>query len=244
MELLYAKIEFRPHKTKNDNYRKYTESEFIESFNVILEELKKHGFPELLNDIPPVFFHSGGPLGFCSFVNSIYPVRISFSLELLDGKSYTLLEIEDTIRHELVHLVANRRHLRNIDHEDKLFKEIANELECTSVAGGLIWQGELQLSINKVDAGGKAEMYYLYCAKCGELQKLGNSFDAFNFFLFCNMFPEMPTRYGELSSRTKCCRSHYTIVFQIENMVEELSQSNQLLELRGILMEFINEKKE
>ena len=57
MELLYAKIEFRPHKTKNDNYRKYTESEFIESFNVILEELKKHGIPELLNDIPPVFFH-------------------------------------------------------------------------------------------------------------------------------------------------------------------------------------------
>lgn len=239
---MYGMLELNPQETKDVNYRKYTEIEFLELFEQIVLELKQKGFPEL-NNIPNISLRYEGSLGMCRFSGGIYPTEISFHMELLDGKSNTIIEIEDTIRHELAHLVANVRYQKDIDHEDKRFKEIAKELGCNSDSGILNNQGNLQLTIKSIEDEGRTEKYYLYCAQCNTLQKMSNKSEALNFFLASSMYPQMPFCFGDLVSKTKCCQSHYYFVFQAENMLEELNKSGQLSDFKSRIERLLNEKE-
>lgn len=167
----------------NPGYKAFTKEQFK---NLVLETVASLGIYE----VPIVEFHNKGPIGECSFrvgspmnynddiYDSIYMQQydsefstpsntavLCFNTELLNGQDYTLSQIDETIRHEIAHVVAFRKYKTDCGHDFRWIK-IAKSFGCSG--SELLSSGEAFYDINPVpinDGKVRTSKYYVYCRK-------------------------------------------------------------------------------
>ena len=165
----------------NKNFKFYNEDEFITIVRQIGDALG-------VSNIPLVeIFESDSPVGYCEGIikNGVYaPVALGFNKQLLDGKSFSELQVIETIKHELAHLEANRRHNSDCGHDER-WKKVATELGCNPEENLCLILITANVTIKEFLSTEKSYPYYLMCDKCGEeiLKSRVNLMDILGLFL-------------------------------------------------------------
>lgn len=232
----------------NPGYKFFTEKEFKE---YVLKYVANLGITE----VPIIKFHNEeGSLGYCimklyqrntqeddesikfmkQFTNSnfstpLHCAILSFNKNLLDGQTYVLSQVQDTIIHELAHMVAYRKYKVDCDHDER-WKEIA--INFGSSGDEILGSGEAFYKINPSpvnDIEIRNKKYYIYCRKCGKLHAKTNDPDAFVLFILscANLgisltFSFSDIKNFDIETKSECCNSDYKLIASAEDLLASI----------------------
>ncbi|ASA21804.1 hypothetical protein [Paenibacillus donghaensis] len=231
----YVSIEYDKDVFSKDNYRIYSEKDFI----LLVESLAKES--NILT-IPPINFYDMKPIGFCEIVkvDSIYQIyQLGFDRKLLDGKSFTTSQIEDVVKHELSHLIATLHHNDDCKHDSR-WEQIALKVGCNPSPYACLTQLDIKLKINSIPQPSK-QYFILRCKKCRQIIKETNVLSStFHFFLLSES--NLPFHLGQITAGSECCQASYIFEARADSMIRQLKKSNELVSLQEYLTNFIDTK--
>jgi predicted SprT family Zn-dependent metalloprotease len=229
---MYCKIEHRV-DYRESSYQSYTEEEFC---NIIYEnasELNINSLPDIL------FFNKESPIGYCSgkvIEGTYFATGLGFNIALLDGSSFTKVQINDVIRHELAHLLTNRKYGENCEHDDR-WRKVAENCGCNPDEYLCPIMQEANVRITRIDKKQSGYHFFMECSKCGKelLKTKTNLINILGLFLLSNEENPLPITVGKLEVKTSCCKSPYRFIGDIRKVISVLNKEDQLNSVKEIL---------
>lgn len=235
---MYIYLAHNAESFRKKNYKKYTKKEFIDLVRKIAKENR------IDEDLLVINFKKMDEPGKCQlFLNKGY---LFFSEDILKGKIFTVFDVEEIIKHELAHYIANTRYNTSCGH-DKLWQKVAKEIGCHSTNTVLEPQAETRLIMGTFKPKSTKFYYYLRCNKCDKLYYKANDIDGvFQFFLVSGTDIPLPLVFNDLPMKTKCCKVSYKFEANAEMFLKEIEKENNECfdELKKNLKKLIAENKD
>ncbi|MGN7299091.1 hypothetical protein [Ferdinandcohnia sp. SAFN-114] len=229
---MYCKVEHKG-DLKESSYQSYTEEEFLDTIYETARELQVMNLPDI------IFFNEKNPIGYCSgkYVEGDYiATALGFNTTLLDGSSFNKIQIHDVIRHELAHLIANRKYGEDCGHDDR-WKTVAEIFGCNPNEYLCLIMHTANVRITRIDKEQRNSYFFLECSKCGkELIKTNtNLINIFSLFLLSDQENPFPISLRNLGVKTSCCKSSYRFIGDVSKVIKVLEKENQLKSVKEIL---------
>lgn len=229
---MIIRLSHQQNSISQDEYKKFSKEEFC---SYVQDLAFKMGAQDITHSIELAnILDTTGAVGQCEGVflsNQWILYRIIFDNAILDGETYTIPQIEDTVKHELCHYIANSRTGIECGHND-YWKSVCKEFNyCPNESLPLV-KYNLGLNSNIIPNYKSDYDYVLKCNKCGKIYYQSNSFDmtAFQFFLLCTS--GLPLTYSGLTIPTECCQRPYDYEADAEGLVKNLKSENCLSDMQ------------
>ena len=158
-----------------DNYKVFTEDEFETYFR---QKSKELGFEEI-GSVSFVSSGFGDRVACCIgvMIGSVWVFEgFAFSQLLLNGKDFTLSEIDDMIIHELCHAIVNQKYNENCGH-DKRWEKMCIEKGCLPSVYQPLALYDTKFSLDIIDDCINTYPFVLRCNKCSKLYNQSENFD-------------------------------------------------------------------
>jgi len=215
------------------NYKKYTKEKFLDLVHKIASE---HG----VNNSPEIIIDKLDTPGKCWILGSEIGA-IFYDKKLLNGKDYTISDVEEVIKHELAHYIADSRYKVNC-HHDIRWKKVAKEIGC-SPSEMLSPRTEARLNIDKFEPISIRFNYYLRCNECNKLYYETDTLsDMFIFFLISGTdISPFALTFNGLPMKTECCNSPYKFEANAEMFLQEIDNTESFKELKEKIIKIFEE---
>ena len=222
---VFVAIKHKVETFKSENYKLFTQEEFIDMVEVTSREVGLIFSPEIC-------FYQEGPSGSClarRLQNKVHIV-LAFHNEVLNGEKYTIAQIKEIIRHELSHAIAFLRFDDDCGHDER-WQQVALEVGCDP-SETLPFIYSLGIHVDTIEASTRKHNYYLLCSKCRAIH-LEIDDNPIQFFMLSGT--ELPICLGDLGTRSPCCNSLYILEAEIYTLLDDLVKGQMLPELIDIL---------
>ncbi|MBM7620160.1 putative SprT family Zn-dependent metalloprotease [Bacillus tianshenii] len=227
-----------------ENYKELTKKEFEEQVEKIA-----FGFVRDIT-LPPIKFYSSGSIGFCKGNVVIkdnemefIPGELGFKETLLDGKTYSLNQINEVIIHELAHLIANQVHRTDCGHDERFMKIVelmeGNQSEYLSLTS-------IDINLNIEPTSKQPSYFNFLCSKCDTLLYSTNSSGngLFKYFLFVQDEHPLPLVLGTFEdTRSKCCNAKIDFSFKYSTLNRALRKDDETKYYADKIDDFIDNLK-
>lgn len=205
-------------------YKAYTKEEFKQ---FVLRTASSLGINEVL---PIVFVPDEGCLGRCTMriikinsTSSVVSPIFYFNSKLLDGKTYTINQINEAVKHELAHFVVYKKYKTDCGHDSR-WQSIAKEFGCNGMNGVLSFgEGFYKINPTPVKCDSKMKYkYYLYCRKCGKLCLETDDSNAFPLFVISCMNLGIDLTMLDIDTKSACCGTDYKLIASAEDLLNDI----------------------
>lgn len=224
----------------NDQYKKFTKDEFYAYVNSLASKM---GIEKDLSPyIEIVETQHDTAIGECCghlLGEKWLFSKLSFADQILDGKTYTLLQINDIVKHELCHLIANS--IKGIEcGHDVFWQSICKEYNYSPSKSLPILHYSLSLGSEIISDNKPEYKYILRCNKCKRIYRKCDSFDLelFQHFILCTCGLDMT--YDDLPAQTNCCRATYCYEADAEELNASLEKENSWPQIQKIIQREID----
>lgn len=233
---MYFQIEHRVDVHKS-NYQVYTKEQFIEIIYKIASQLGVSDLPDI------TFFNKERPIGYCEGLvagSSYIAMTLGFNMALLDGDSYSKEQINETIKHELSHLIANRKFNEDCGHDDR-WKKVAELCGCNPDEDLCSIMLVANVRLSRILNEKRPDLYFLECSQCGKehLKSRDNLINILALFLMSNEERPLPIEFGKLGVKTPCCKCSYRFIGEVSEVMKVLEEEDQLTIIKQALQEML-----
>jgi hypothetical protein len=234
---MWIKITNKKDNFKN-NYKSFSKDEFLNLVKSIADKYKIEDYPNIK------FYNTLESIAHCSMIISKTKKFADWELgvrsEVLDGKTYTKLQIDTIIKHELAHYIANTRHNDDCDHDER-WKEVVLELDCDPSPYLPITMVEANFTYSLSAKKDENNQYVLSCNKCEKVLHTGDDWGAFQ--LFALSISGLPLSWCDLESRTSCCNDYYDFYADVEYFLNDLKKEDQIPGFQKTLEKLLEDYK-
>lgn len=240
---MYISINHRTEKFLEENFKVFTIEEFIEHVQAIAQSVGVEVLPEIY-----FYKENDGTVGVCFSdrkVGNTEIIALAFYDKLLDGKSYTIHQVNETIRHELAHLIADLRYNDNCGHDER-FMNVVREIGGEPSESLSLFKYSATFHTEKLKDTKRNYKFYLLCSSCGKVHKRTNEYRNV-FQLFALSGTDSPLthliKFGELGCKSPCCNTCYSFEANVESLLMGLEKDNQLIEFQQHLKGLLSQRK-
>jgi len=231
--LLYVTI---AHNAGNPNEARIrrSESEYEQLVRDISQEIGYNSSPEIV-------FYDEGPTGQCNSVKlfNMHISNLGFNRDVLNG-GYTEEEINQIIRHELAHAIANERYNDECSHDDR-WKEVCNEIKCDSSETLGLCKAYFEVTL--LDNKKRKYKYYLLCEKCQKVQlRTDNCGGVIPLLVMSAANVSLPLTFGNLGLKSNCCDSKYRLQASAEGLLADLEERKELSNIQKRLRQLLDKQ--
>lgn len=229
-----------------DQYRKFTRESFYEYVKKIALDMDV----DIVGKLFDLFddYDVDGALGRCVgiTVGNNYEwdlVGIEFRDTMIDGETFTMSQIDETIKHELCHVIANTRNKKECGHND-LWKSVCEEYGCSTKRTGSYLNYTAPMSSTIIADSTNEHQYVLKCDTCHKIYYQSDSFDdgIFKFFLMCTC--GLNLMHGGLPALTICCHRPYCYEADLDSLITNLKEKNLMPQIQDLINKGIIEYEE
>jgi hypothetical protein len=236
---MYISLNHKTERFMEENYRAFDEQEFIEYVSSLA---KKIG----ITDLPEIHFYeeTDGAVGACvssHFLGKTKVYALAYYKKVLDGKSFSLYQIDEIIKHELAHMIANIRYNEDCGHDER-FMKVVREIGGEPSEYLSLFKHSVVFHIKKLKDEKRTSYFSLLCSQCRKVHKKTNDYSGvFQLFALSgtdNPFKEF-IRLGSLGCESICCNTYYSIEAEAGKLLKGLKKDDQLQALQDYLIKLL-----
>lgn len=221
-----------------NQYRRFTRESFFEYVKKIASDMGVNmdgKLIELFTKTEATDGALGRTIGFTVGNNYEWNLfGIEFRDTLLDGETFTLSQINEVIKHEFCHVIANTRNKKECGHND-LWKSVCEEYGCMAktTASYLNYTTSIHSSI--IANSMNEHRYVLKCDTCHKTYYQNDLFDSgiLKFFLLCTCGLDLV--HGDLPATSTCCHRPYCYEADVDDLITNLKDKNIFPQVQNII---------
>ena len=168
--------------------------------------------------------------------------KLSFADQVLDGETYTVLQIEDIVKHDLCHLIANLSKEIDCGH-NAYWQSICKQFNYSPSRILPILHYSLSLGSEIISDDKPQYKYILKCNRCGKIYRQSKEFSLglFQHFLLCSCGHNMI--YDGMPVKTECCKATYCYEADAEELLVNLKSEDTCHQIQKIIQRKIDNYK-
>jgi predicted SprT family Zn-dependent metalloprotease len=235
---MYVVMQHQTETYLKENFITFTPETFIEQVRTIAEEVG-------INDLPEIHFYkeSEGELGVCvseKIRGKVQIVALAFHEDLRNGENFSIHQINEAIKHELAHMIANLRHNELCGHDER-FMTVVREIGGEPSQTLSLTKVSLGFSLEKLSQTEHIANFTLTCSNCDKIHYQTNDYKVFELFVMSGAdTPLLPyITWRELKAKSACCSSNYKLEARAESLLDGLEKENQVEALQTRLKEML-----